>query len=106
MAARRTVLLALTAAMAHADNINKPHYHAGVFRRYKPGPPKSAGLKLSAAEERRLKDSHKAEGKVIMLPETASSPKGTIRCISVQDIKAPPNVVWQLLLDFSPSPGS
>lgn len=100
----RVTMIILGAAVASADDIRTPHYHSGVFRRYTPGPPKSAGLKLSAAEEQRMEQSAKPEGKVFQLPVTSSSPKGTMRCSSVQDVRAPPNIVWKVLLDFQNYP--
>ena len=42
----------------------------------------------------------KPEYTVKCLKSSATTPSGTMRCTSVQDVRAPPNVVWNLLLDF------
>lgn len=48
----------------------------------------------------RLSESHKPECSVVTLPVSEHSPKGTMRCTSVQEVAAPPEIVWALLLDF------
>ena len=35
-----------------------------------------------------------------VLVQSPTSPKGTMRCTSVQEVAAPPSVVWHLLTDF------
>ena len=51
-----------------------------------------------------MSTSTKAECSVIALPPSATSPKGTMRCVSVQEIDVPPEIVWTLLLDFNRYP--
>jgi len=78
------------------------HYHDGVFKQYTPGPYKKTSklFVLSAAAKQRLAESSKPECSVVALPTSATAPKGTMRCTSVLDVRAPPNIVWSLLLDF------
>lgn len=53
---------------------------------------------------RSIAQTHEAECAVVVLPVSTTSPKGTMRCTSVQDIAAPPEIVWTLLLDFNRYP--
>ena len=100
---RRLALFAALALLhaARADDASLPHTHQGVFKKYKPGPPKSAGLQLSAARMKRLRENvGKPEYTIDSMPTSKSTPKGTMRCTSVQDVRAPPAIVWSLLTDY------
>ena len=96
----RALLVLVGVAPALAADPRVPHQHNGVFKRYQPGPPKSAGFRLSKADSERISRTHQPECSVESLPVTETSPKGTMRCTSVQDVDAPPDIVWSLLLDF------
>jgi hypothetical protein len=96
----RVGLLLLAGVCVGAHDPNVPHMHNGAFKKYSTGPPNKAGFRLTAAEIARITSGNQAECSVIALPVSKSSPKGTMRCTSVQEIKAPPEVVWKLLLDF------
>jgi len=96
---RPTWVLLLFVAVDAADP-STAHMHNGVFKQYSVGPPKKAGFKLTNAEIERITSSSNAECSVVGLPVSPTSPKGTMRCTSVQEIAAPPEIVWALLLDF------
>ena len=93
--------LALAWPVATAEDANSPHMHSGVFRQYSPGPPNkiSKAFTISKAQEARLREGSK-ECTVVALRESKESPSGTMRCTTVLDIPTPPNIVWNLLLDF------
>jgi ribosome-associated toxin RatA of RatAB toxin-antitoxin module len=93
----------LGSCMAHDPN--SPHNHNGVFRPYRVGPPKKAGLILSKADKQKLQDSGgEPTSTVVALSASPTSPSGTMRCTSVQEIDAPPSIVWELLLDYANYP--
>ena len=69
---------------AGAEDATRAHAHKGIFRRLSPGSPQSAGLKQTAAARKRMLESTKPESIVIALPESPTSPKGTMRCSSIQ----------------------
>ena len=89
---------------AGAEDATRAHAHKGIFRRLNPGSPQSAGLKLNAAARKRLLESTKAESSVMALPESPSSPKGTMRCSSVQLVHAPVNAIWETLTTLTNYP--
>ena len=92
--AARTMALVFLASVS-GDDPTQPHMHQGVFRRLKIGPPKNAGLKPPSAKLLTEK-----VGAVIPLKVSAQSPKGSMRCTSIQDVRVPASAVWDLLLDF------
>lgn len=95
-AAVRSVALAVVFLTPVAgDDPARPHAHQGIFRRYKIGPPNVAGLQQST-----VKYLPKIESAVIPLRVAPESPKGSMRCTSIQDVRAPASVVWGLLLDY------
>ena len=83
-----------------AEDASRPHVHTGKFRKYSPGSPQSAGLRLTKAARLKLLQSTKPKSSVTALPVSPTSPKGTMRCTSIQQIHAPASVVWSLLLDY------
>jgi len=97
-------LLCLLFLEAGAEDATRAHAHKGIFRRLNPGSPQSAGLKLNAAARKRLLESTKAESSVMALPESPSSPKGTMRCSSVQLVHAPVNAIWETLTTLTNYP--
>ena len=95
--AAKLVFLCLCFLEAGAEDATRAHAHTGIFRRHTPGSPQSAGLRLTAAARKRLLDSAQAESSVMALPETPTSPKGTMRCSSVQLVHAPVSAIWETL---------
>ena len=80
-----TLLLLLCLFLgAGAEDATRAHAHKGIFRRLSPGSPQSAGLKQTAAARKRMLESTKPESVVLALPESPTSPKGTMRCSSIQ----------------------
>ena len=80
-----TLLLLLCLFLgAGPEDATRAHAHKGIFRRLSPGSPQSAGLKQTAAARKRMLESTKPESIVIALPESPTSPKGTMRCSSIQ----------------------
>ena len=79
-----TLLLLCLFLGAGAEDATRAHAHKGIFRRLSPGSPQSAGLKQTAAARKRMLESTKPESSVIALPESPTSPKGTMRCSSIQ----------------------
>ena len=80
-----TLLLLLCLFLgAGAEDATRAHAHKGIFRRLSPGSPQSAGLKQTAAARKRMLESTKPESIVLALPESPTSPKGTMRCSSIQ----------------------
>ena len=84
------------ASVVHAADTAKPHYHQGTLSRYERGPYKKAGIVVDASVEERLR-----KGPVTTITNLAD---GVMRSTSVQDVDAPPEVVWKLLLDFDNYP--
>jgi len=82
--------LALSAPLILAATEEQRHYHRGKLTKYKIGPP---SLLLSDADEERLKGGH-----AVMQALVAED--GSRRMISVQDIKAPADVVMGRIVDF------
>ena len=95
---RLLLLLASTTLLCRAEDASRPHTHRGTFKRYTNGPPKANGMALSAARRRRLKDAKDCS--VESLPVSPTSPKGTMRCSSVQMVEFPASTVWDVLLDY------
>ena len=96
----KLVVLCLCFFEAGAEDATRAHAHKGIFRRLSPGSPQSAGLRMTAAARQRLLESTKPESSVMALPETPTSPKGTMRCSSVQLVHAPVNAIWETLTDL------
>lgn len=96
----KLVVLCLCFLEAGAEDATRAHAHKGIFRRLSPGSPQSAGLRMTAAARQRLLESTKPESSVMALPETPTSPKGTMRCSSVQLVHAPVNAIWETLTDL------
>ena len=88
--------VALCASVVHAADTTKPHYHQGTLRRYERGGYKKAGIVVDASVEDRIRN-----GPVVTIKNL---PEGVMRSTSVQDVDAPPEVVWKLLLDFDNYP--
>ena len=89
---------------AGAEDATRSHAHKGIFRRLTPGSPHSAGLRMTAAARKRLLESSKPESSVMALPESPTSPKGTMRCSSIQLVHAPVNAIWETLTDLPSYP--
>ena len=105
MPSRPVLLLGLAwLANGAAEDASRPHIHSGKFRKYNPGPPSSAGLKLTKAARSRLLQSTKPESTVTALPESPTSPKGSMRCSSIQLVHASDKAIWDTLLDYPRSP--
>ena len=102
---RLTLVFVLVLGDSRAEDARVPHQHQGIFRRYTPGPPEKAGLLISdATKAKLLSGSCKPECTITSLPESATSPKGTMRCSSVQLVHTPPTYVWKTLLNFGRYP--
>ena len=85
---------------AGAEDATRAHAHKGIFRRLSPGSPQSAGLRMTAAARKRLLESTQPESSVMALPESPTSPKGTMRCSSIQLVHAPVSAIWETLIDL------
>lgn len=85
-----TLLLSSAAPLVLAATESQRHYHNGKLRKYDIGAP---SLLLSDADEAKLK-----AGQSVM--QALESADGSRRMISVQDIKAPAEVVMGRIVDF------
>ena len=106
MASSRQLLLFFLAWLANgaAEDASRPHVHTGKFRKYSPGSPQSAGLRLTKAARSKLLQSTKPKSSVTALPVSPTSPKGTMRCTSIQIVRASQKAIWDTLLDYPRTP--
>lgn len=79
-----------------AGDASRPHYHQGTLVGYTRGGPRHAGMVIDDRIEEQLRN-----GPVITITVL---PNGAIRSTTVQDVKATPDIVWDLLLDFNNYP--
>ena len=89
----RLVLTLATCACARGADSSKPHPHQGTLEPFKAGPPPS----LTAAEARDV-----AAGKTVT--KTVKLPGMGARAMAVFDVKAPPDIVWDAILDVRSYP--
>ena len=94
---RLTLLLALTAVARSADP-SVPHIHSGAFKQYQHAKPSKYGLSAG-----RVPKSERMKKPVVII-KTLPERRGLQRSMMVQDVAVPPDVVWQLLLDFPKYP--
>jgi len=92
----RGPLLLLLLGPSLAADPTQPHSHQGVLTAFPRGGYRKAGIVLDSRVEERLRSSP-----VVTVKNTAD---GVIRSTSIQDVSAPPEVVWKLLLDFNAYP--
>jgi len=88
------LLLMLTSVRAADPSV--AHVHQGSFAKYDRLKPSKVGFAVDDAMETRL-----AEGPIITVEQL---PDSILRTASVQNVAAPPDVVWSLLLDFETYP--
>jgi len=82
------------AALALGADPDRPHDHQGILAPYQPGP---VSIELDAKQEEKL-----AEGDVVILTVDEGEAGG--RGVAVQDIAAPPEVVWSRIKGFEHYP--
>ena len=92
-----SLLLALTAVARSADP-SVPHIHSGAFKQYQHAKPSKYGLSAG-----RVPKSERMKKPVVII-KTLPERRGLQRSMMVQDVAVPPDVVWQLLLDFPKYP--
>jgi len=95
----RLVLLGTWIAQvaSRGADASKPHPHAGTLTKYTSQHPSKYGLSVDNVPLERLRS-----GKpVLRLVEVG---KGFKRTVSIQDVQAPPNVVWGRIMDLPKYP--
>lgn len=85
-----TLLLLLIASPALAADATQPHPHQGVVEPYEGEPPVP---ELTADDKAKL-----AEGKAVLKQSKRGDDGG--RGVAVQDVHAPPEVVWSKITDY------
>ena len=90
------LLLPATAAARGAD-ANSPHPHQGLLAKYTRKAPAAYGLTLGGVNEEELRS-----GKPLM--RLVKLPGGFKRAASIQDVPAPPEVVWRVIMDLENYP--
>jgi len=83
------VSLFLLPALLLSASTDKPQGHTGIVKPFKPGPP---GIKLKSGEIEKLR-----KGEAVK--QQLSSGSGG-RGLVIQDVHAPPEVVWGRIMDF------
>lgn len=91
------ITAALAAIVIQAADPSRAHWHTGQLTGFERQRPSKIGFVVDAAAEAGL-----ASGSPLLNIETLS--KGVVRSSSVLDVRAPPEVVWSLLLDFPTYP--
>eukprot|EP00967_Tisochrysis_lutea_P156122 scaffold313959_cov40-Tisochrysis_lutea.AAC.1 len=91
------LLSSLPLSLARGADANKPHPHRGILQRYERQPPSSYGISVSGVPLDRLRS-----GKPLLKILSLSS--GFKRAVSIQDIPAPPEVVWEKIMDLEHYP--
>lgn len=76
---------------------SKPHPHQGVLQKYERQPPSKYGISVSGVPLEALRS-----GKPVL--KILSLPSGFKRAVSIQDIPAPPDVVWAKINDLDNYP--
>ncbi len=89
-------VLVAAAALGVADP-SKPHPHRGVLDKYERVHPSKYGLTLKGVGEDELRS-----GKPLL--RDIKLPNGYQRATSVQDVPAPPEVVWDRIMDLEAYP--
>ena len=88
-----SVLLLLPAAAWAAANANAPHTHTGLLAKYQAQNPASYGISLEGATTEQLRS-----GKPTV--RFIESEMGSKRVVSIQDIRAPEELVWRVITDL------
>lgn len=79
----------ITLQCVFGSSFSEPHYHQGIISPFEPGDPK---VKLDGKAIKILKAGHAYKTQM----KSGSSGRGLV----VQDVKAPPSVVWKKILDY------
>uniref|UniRef100_A0A7S4JU22 Coenzyme Q-binding protein COQ10 START domain-containing protein n=1 Tax=Prymnesium polylepis TaxID=72548 RepID=A0A7S4JU22_9EUKA len=82
--------------LSSAGDPSRPHSHQGLLVAYNRGGYTKAGILMDSSVEERLR-----LGPVVTV---SNLPDGVIRSTSIQDVEAPPDIVWGLLTDFNNYP--
>jgi hypothetical protein len=92
-------LLLATFPLVHSRgaDASKPHPHRGVLQKYERQPPRSYGISVEGVPAERLRS-----GKPVL--KIISLKSGFKRAVSIQDIPAPPEVVWSKIMDLDHYP--
>jgi len=94
---RRTLAaLLVSLAAVQCGDPSSPHVHQGSFKKYDRLKPSKVGFTVNDAMDNKLRD-----GPIITVEQL---PDSILRTASVQNVEAPPEVVWSLLLDFETYP--
>jgi len=92
----RRVLLLIAASSTSGASTSEPHSHQGAFPKYERLKPSKVGFTVDAAMESKL-----LEGPIVKVENLQDN---ILRTASVQNLAAPPEIVWSLLLDFATYP--
>jgi len=91
------LLATLAGAHARGADASQPHPHNGVLAKYTAQPPSKYGLSVDNVPLERLRG-----GKPLL--RLVSVAGGFKRSVSIQDVNAPPNVVWSRIMDLPKYP--
>jgi len=83
--------------LAHGADKAVPHPHQGVLTKYERVPPSKYGLSLKGVTDERLRS-----GKPVL--QLISLSGGFKRVASIQDVPAPPEVIWSRIMDLNNYP--
>ena len=100
MAARAALcflVLYVCGADARGADASKPHPHQGILQKYERQPPKKYGISVDGIPVERLRS-----GKPVL--KVLSLKSGFKRAVSIQDVPAPPDVVWGRIMDLDNYP--
>ena len=90
---RAVSVLFLPVAAWAAANANAPHPHTGLLSKYQAKTPESYGISLAGATAEQLRS-----GKpTVRFIDTGG---GNKRVVSIQDIRAPEELVWRIITDL------
>jgi hypothetical protein len=91
----RSCLLAAALSGVHARgaDASRPHPHSGLLTKYTAQPPSKYGLSVDDVPLEKLRGGNP----VLRL---VSVKGGFKRSVSIQDVHAPPNVVWSRIMDL------
>lgn len=86
-------LVLLPGTHARGADASRPHPHTGLLQKFERKTPDKYGLRLDNTPKDKLRG-----GKPLL--RVLSLPGGFKRAVSVQDVPAPPEVVWALIMDL------
>lgn len=99
LASRLLAVVLATAPCVHSRGADatQPHPHRGVLQKYERQSPGRYGISVAGVPAERLRS-----GKPVL--KIISLKSGFKRAVSIQDIPAPPDVVWSKIMDLDHYP--